>query len=206
MKKEKFIELWKAYVLNWWNLQCIDLPDGSVSVSELCLIKKDACKRTFEIYNIIKRAAKRYYFRAGDTPHLSRYKRAAALSYSIIISDPLYYITDNQENVSGWIDKYFLKQRLAVNLALGSIIQDFPSSIVDEHVQKGGTIYDFSNLGDGQNEDDDFLLSLYKDLLYSELYNNYNMLTMANVYGLLTEKASILGRIQNDNNDNNELE
>ena len=84
-----------------------------------------------------------------------------------------------------------MKQRLAFYVAIGSIIQDYSEEAVNALSKP---YFDFENLGkrDIIDNEDTFLLSVYKDLFFAEVYQNYNVLTMANVFGLLTERASKL--------------
>lgn len=96
-------------------------------------------------------------------------------------------------------DPYFLKQRLAFHIAMGSIIQDFPKDVLMEKLGDGKSqkIYDISSLDKGNNpEDDDFLTSVYKDMFFSEIFYNYNVLTMANMLKLFTEKYTLLGDLE----------
>ena len=89
----------------------------------------------------------------------------------------------------------FLKQRLAFYIAIGSIVQDYSEEDVSS---LGKPHFDFEDLGkcDIIDDEDTFLLSVYKDLFFSEVYENYNILTMANVFGLLTERASNLSTLE----------
>lgn len=62
---------------------------------------------------------------------------------------------------------------------------------------KSQKIYDISSLDKGNNpEDDDFLTSVYKDMFFSEIFYNYNVLTMANMLKLFTEKYTLLGDLE----------
>lgn len=200
MRKEKFREFWAEWVNSWYQTTTILTSDGKTHVRQLCRVKNDYSGIVFDTYDHIKAITKESYFKNKWNPdepnrlHLSRYKRAAVLTYAVIKTEPLLY-TASQNDCK--IDIYFLKQRLAFYLALGSILQDYPKETIDAALYKGETIFDFSTLGkvDYIEGDDDFLMSVYKDLLYAEVYDNYNILTMANVYGLLTERASILGNM-----------
>ena len=82
-----------------------------------------------------------------------------------------------------------------------SILQDFDEKKIEECAKP---LFYFAEL-DAQSTisgDDDFRLSLYKDLFFSEIYENYNVLTMANVYGLLTERCSHLPECKRISSDN----
>lgn len=198
MQEAKFSKFWDSWVKDWYECTMVSINGEQKPVDTLCSIKEDYTSVVFDMYNHIKETTKRFYFKDTGTPknpcHLSRYKRAAVLTYAIIKTEPLIY---KESKPHPWIDPNYLKQRLAFYVALGSIIQDYPKDKVDE-LSEGKKIFDFSKLGkvDYREGEDDFLLSVYKDLLYAELYDDFNVLTMANVYGLLTERASILGSIQ----------
>ena len=57
-------------------------------------------------------------------------------------------------------------------------------------------IFDFDNIGLSRDDkNDSFLLSIYKDLFYAEIYENFNVLTFANLLLVLVERASLLSQI-----------
>lgn len=196
MKLSTMQELWDSWSENWYRKATVEINGIDTSVATLCEIKKGYANIVFHRYNKIKKIFKQsYFYKRHD--YISRYKRAAILAYAISAADPLFY----RESPENGLDKYYLKQRLAFSVAIGSIIQDFPQSAV-ETICRDGNIYDFESLGyvdrlfdqinNEQDTRDDFRMSVYKDLFFAEIYQNYNILTMANVFGLLTEKASIL--------------
>lgn len=199
MKYEKFNDFWSQWTEKWYQTATITVDGKVVPVKDLCTFKKNYTSKVYKKYNSIKTIIKDSYFKnvlPDNTAscHLSRYKRASVITYTIIKSEPLNY---KYEKKQPWLDPYFLKQRLAFYMAIGSIIQDFPEDQINKCKASGKPIYDFQSLGISNsscssNDEDDFLMSVYKDLLYSEIYDNFNVLTMANVYGLLTEKASSL--------------
>ena len=141
-----------------------------------------------------------------DELHLNRYKRAAVLTYAVLLVDPIVIdikdknaklikeMKEEEDERLKEFDLFYLKQRLAFYLSLGSILQDFPEDDILQVIQSGKTVFQFEELGKGEllAGEDDFQMSLYKDLFFSEYYGNYNVLTMANVYGLLTERCSEL--------------
>ena len=182
MKYEKFEVFWNGSIEKWLNNTiALDGVSNPSKISDLCAVKDTACARIYLNYTKLKELVKFTYFKDKDKK-LSRYKRAAVLVYAIIQGeDPLSYKYKKKK-----ADSYFLKQRLAFHIALSSIIQDFKVDNLEN------TIFFFSELGNADVGEDDFLTSVYKDLLYAEIYKNYNVLTMANVFGLLTERASIL--------------
>lgn len=192
MKDSTFSEIWDKWAVDWLQNQTIDSNGTRIPVSSLCALKKNydnvICKRYLKIKEIIKDA----YFRE-EGKLVSRYKRAAIIAYAINGAAPLTYNTSLDKRV---IEAYFLKQRLAFHVALGSIVQDYSEDKVKE-VTEQEDLFDFKALGavDIANGEDDFLTSVYKDLFFAEVYENYNVLTMANVFGLLTERASKLGEL-----------
>ena len=117
----------------------------------------------------------------------------------MIKSEPLLQI--DADEVVKITDPYYLKERLAVFVAIGSIIQDFPQERVSALLNdEDAELFSFDDLGNDRTQDDDtFEESLYKDLFLSDIYGNFNVLTMTNVYGLLTEKCSLLSQIIPDN-------
>lgn len=187
MTEQKFIELWDGAVAHWLENEFYDKAScQKLKIKNLCSIKPTACHRIYNNYSNIKELVKKLYFK-DKTIRISRYKRAAVIVYATIAGeDPLEY-TDKKTPV----DNYFLKQRFAFFLALTSIIQDYEVEIKP--------IFCFPELGKTKKDDeDDFLLSVYKDLFYSEIYKNYNVLTMANIFGLIVERASTLKNLRTD--------
>lgn len=194
MKKETFDTFWNLWTAEWHKGTFKYKADDKQIVS-LCRIKSKAGGAVFDEYEKMKETVKfAYFYPLGDDDvKINRYKRAAVLSYLVLKSNPLIYDYPEYDKK---LDVYFLKQRLAFFIGIGSIIQSFDKSEV-EKIQK--PIYNFSDLGPKNPEyGDEFLMSVYKDMFFSELYDNYNVLTMANVYGLLTERASHLMDIIKD--------
>lgn len=193
MKKSTFGAIWNYWAEDWLKSCNLCINNVDTPISSLCSLKEGygsiVCKRYLKIKEIIKDA---YFSDSGN--RLSRYKRAAIVAYAINGSDPLEYKSSFKEDD---VEKYFLKQRLAFHVAIGSIIQDYPKEKVLDIIDKDGALFDFKNLGTGNaaNNGDDFLMSVYKDLFFSEIYDNYNVLTMANMFGLLVERASKLSMI-----------
>ena len=192
MTDEKFEEFWIKWSEEWYK-STIRLRGKDVSISKLCAIKQDYSKVLCRRYALIKSIVKDSYFR-DTSKRLSRYKRAAVIAYAINGASPLLYYDETIEND---LDSDFLKQRLAFFVAIGSILQDYPERDV-QRLSQIQPLFDFSALGqrDITDGEDDFLESVYKDLFYAEIYENYNVLTMANVFGLLTERASLLANLE----------
>ena len=194
MEKNKFIELWDSVITPWMN-SSFELEGTNYIVKNYCNIKEDIIDQVFLKYEKIKKVTKDCYFQQNDEHcHLSRYKRAAVLMYAILLTNPLMYV--KEETQCGEYDTLFLKQRLAFRIALSSIIQDYPQDKVKEAIktEKRG-VYDFKSLDTPDIQGDDFLLSVYKDLFFSEIFENFNILTMANLLGLLSQKCSLLSQI-----------
>lgn len=192
MKDHTFHEIWDKWAVDWFMHQTIDFNGKNIPVSSVCKLKDGysdvTCKRYLKIKEIIKGA---YFKEKGKL--VSRYKRAAIIAYAINESSPLIYDASFDKKD---IDACFLKQRLAFHVAIGSIIQDYPEDQVADIADKKD-LFDFKRLGmaDVADGEDDFLTSVYKDMFFAAAYENYNVLTMANVFGLLTEKASELGNL-----------
>lgn len=191
MKVEKFEELWNNSCENWLKSEIEIDSNKKIAVSDVCSISRDSAKKVYTQYIAIKTAAKKLYFK-DEQKTLSRYKRAAALAYAVILANPLEYKMPTSERFDHV--SYFLKQRFAFYFALSSIILDYKQEYIAELIDKSGHIFEFDALGDVNDSDcdDTFLESVYKDMFFSELYQNYNILTMANVFGLLVERASHL--------------
>lgn len=189
MTQETFHTFWGKWSLEWYNSN-IELNGIRVPVAQLCELKPDYDRILNQHYQLIKQIVKDSYFK--DTSKLlSRYKRAAVVAYAVNEASPLIY---KDATIKEDMDPNFLKQRLAFFVALGSIIQDYSEEEVNALTPP---YFDFDNLGkrDIIDGEDDFLQSVYKDLFYADVYENYNVLTMANVFGLLIERASKFGSL-----------
>ncbi len=154
---------------------------------DLEIVVSSTSKKVYSNYKRIKSLVKNIYFKDKKSI-ISRYKRAAVITYAILLSDPI----EKKFQVTKNLDDLYLKQRLAFYMGIASIIQDFPQDQVENLT---GSLFQFDQLGKafGNNaKEDDFLTSVYKDLMYAEIYKNYDVLAMANVFGLLTERASAL--------------
>lgn len=197
MTKNTFDALWTDCVSSWLNKATV-LEDGKqIYVSDLCQIKEGYSDIIWQRYETIKNLIKDLYFQKDKGPiFVSLYKRAAIIAKAVNGSSPLIY----KRKLSHGVDPYFLKQRFAFYLAIGSIIQGFPKEKVEALIKSNIQLFDFEELdkiefssdSEFKSERDDFLMSIYKDMFFSEVYENYNILTMANVFGLLTERASQL--------------
>ena len=192
MKKDKFLELWNSNIQPWLSSSFFYNGETYI-VKDCCKVKDESVDNVFIKYEKIKQITKDCYFKQNDKNcHLSRYKRAAVLIYAVLLSDPLDY---NNE-YKGKFDRLLLKQRLAFRLALCSIIQDYPCDLVKDKIKKcNKPVFDFKYLNNSAVKGDDFLLSIYKDLFYAEIFENYNVLTMANLLGVITE-YSLLHEIE----------
>lgn len=191
MELKTFTDFWIKNSKEWYQnatARKAGAEEAPVPVRSLCTIKPDIAAALYDRYEKVKDFTKRIYFK-NPTKKLSCYKRAAIIAQAILLSDPLEYIELDVDQ----LDPYFLKQRLAFYMAITSILQLFSEEQITELAKKDkrGEIYHLSDLGIGRQPDEDtFLMSVYKDMFYSELYGNYNILTMANVFGLLTERSS----------------
>lgn len=201
MQSDRFWVLWDTWSRQWYeNAQCPIPGKGNnivyKPVSTICEIKKKAFSLVYDRYEIIKNTVKDLYFKQKEDNRINRYKRAAAIAYAVVLANPLCV------NLGYKPATCLLKQRLALYVALGSIIQDYPEDKVQEAIsEEGAKVFRFDEIGSslGTREDnkdnDDFLTSIYKDLYFAEIYENFNVLTFANMLQLLVEYASVLSDI-----------
>lgn len=174
MQEATFSTLWDKYALQWLNSHI----EGK-KVSDLCSFKKNAKRRMFENYNIVKKHCKDKYFlsdKSGEVT-LNRYKRASVMAYTVLITRPL----EIKGVKDGTLDSLFLKQRFAFYFGLVTILFDFKEEVVREK-----KIFDAIEKMDVHSDGNDtFVKGIYKDFLYAELYHNYDILAVANIYALL---------------------
>lgn len=194
MKKDKFAQFWNITANEWLKNGIVSKHDDEngdqeFKIKELCSFKPDCDNILYKNYTSLKKLLKDAYYSCPEKCKLSTYKRAAVLAYTVIVSDPLVYRDSKEAN------ELFLKERLALRVALCSIVQTFVHS--DEELKEltkdGKPVFHFDEVDRFTGKDEDsFLESVYKDMRFADLYQNYNILTMANVFGLLTVLASAL--------------
>lgn len=185
MDREKFEALWNLYSNGWIRNASFKDENGELKrVSDFCQVKSNYSAFLHERYERIKIEIKKAYFYSPDKK-LNRYKRAAVIVYAINSSNPLEYTVENGYR----IDRYFLKQRLAFFVGLGAILQDYRETSIEEI----DTIFHFPTLTNEEEriKADDFLVSVYKDLFFSEIHYNYNVLTMANLFWLIENQSEL---------------
>lgn len=192
MNQQTFQLFWNMWSTNWLQTQYVE-PDH-IRVSDLCRIRPDYDKVLYVQYASIKDTVKKIYFQReqGKDIRLNKYKRAAALAYAINRSNPLVYF-EHPKNEHR-IDLFCLKQRLAFYVAWGSILEEYPKHEVTK-VARSLFAFPRRSPSEVAAGADDFITSIYKDMFYAEIYHNYNVLTMANLFWALTEKASALANI-----------
>lgn len=194
MKRDKFVQFWNITANEWINNGTVTKHDDEngnheFRVKELCSFKPDCESNLYNNYTSLKKLLKDAYYSYPEKCKLSTYKRAAVLAYTVILTDPLVYRNSNEAN------ELFLKERLALRVALCSIVQTFvhSSEELKELTKDGTPVFHFDEVDRFNSKDEDsFLESVYKDMRFADLYQNYNILTMANVFGLLTVLASDL--------------
>lgn len=184
MNKQTFSNLWAYSAEKWLDEGFITIDSSKTDIKSLCSLVEGIDDKIHKNYEIIKSTVKDYYFKDSVGITISRYKRAAVIVQAIFLTKPLHYKVPGLDE----IDYFLLKQRLAFYVAIMSIVYSYEEIELSEE-----KIYNFEKLDANLREgEDDFLNSIYKDIFYAELYNNYNILTMANVFGILTETSSIL--------------
>ena len=206
MKEKKFNEFWAATAFEWYDNGFVvqhDTETGRIEIpiKDLCSFKPHCEKDLYNNYMSLKHVLKDAYYMHPQTSKLSLFKRASVLSYTVLLTDPLVYADTTQ------LDSFFLKQRLAVRIALCSIVQAFinDDSQLQSITKNGTPLFHFDGIDAFQHDgEDSFLESVYKDMYFAEQYRNYNVLTMANVYGLLTILGSNLPFKNSDTIHNNE--
>ena len=186
MKPEKFNELWNTHAIKWLDANSTDVENG-VSFGSLCEMKQNANMIVYLNYSKIKEIVKKKYFsEPAETHALNRYKRAATLIQAVLLSQPLI----NKTNSPSWSD-YLLTERFAYYMGISSILMDYDQQQIKA---LNGNLFNYALVDrDIDDGNDTFLISIYKDLYFSTINNNYNILTMANVLGLVFSRVSKMG-------------
>lgn len=184
MNRQTFSKLWAFSAKKWYDEGFITVDNCKTSIKSLCTLVDGIDHEIHRNYEIIKRTVKEWYFKDSVGITINRYKRAAVIVQAVFLAEPLRYKLPEL----GEIDYFFLKQRLAFYVALISIVYSYDGVDLSK-----GELFNFERLDANlRGGEDDFLSSIYKDIFFAELYNNYNILTMANVFGMLTETSSVL--------------
>lgn len=193
MTLEKFKELWNVHALNWYD-------NCKISTNEVIINAKDVCKLRgdeyvpfiHQRYELIKDKVKELYFTnaASKDTTINPFKRAAIIVYAVNSLDPIVFSSHLNIPVKN-INSLFLKQRLAFHLGLHSILMEFPEDLL-KNLSLEIPHFDFEivSIGVGGMTGDSFLKGIYKDIFFSEIYKNYNVITMSNVYLLIIERSS----------------
>lgn len=177
MERKTFQILWSKYAVLWLKTKI-----GNKTVSDLCQFDEDAEERVYKNYLSLKNYVKEKYFISEERSEvvLSRYKRAAVMAYTIIKTNPLT-IKD-----SPIVDDLFLKQRFAFFFALTTILPDYKEMAVkDKKIFE--SLSKIQQIDDNKGNDS-FLISVWKDFFFAELYGNFDILGIANIFGLLFEQ------------------
>lgn len=199
MNINKFKEMWELWSVEWHSHATCVVNGKSEYVSKYCEVNFEIYTQLYTSYEKAKDSIKDlYFYESGKL--LNKYKRAAVLAFVINSASPLVYKENvykedfGEESVK-MPDRLFLKQRLAFYIALCSIIVEYN----EEDVAKLRTpIFHFPKLTEGekQNSDDerpadDFLMSMYKGLFYSDIYHNRDILALSNIFWLLTATSEL---------------
>lgn len=192
MKYTTFCTFWDAWTKEWLNSE-IETDKATVKVKDLCSIRWDAGFKVHHNYCEIKKLVKKLYFKDPKSEKLSRYKRGAVLIYAIIKADVLSLKGEQKKR----LDKHLLKERLAFYVAIGSILQDYDK----QDVLAKRPLQRLKDLGerDRQNDADDILTSIYKDIFYANIYKNYNIMTVSNMLYLYFKCDPVLSTLKKRN-------
>lgn len=205
MDASKFAELWEVHAKNWYRNECFPIAGVSYHVSDFCELQdQEYVSLIHQRYETIKKKIKKLYFKTSEenTTTISPFKRAAIIVYAVNSLEPLVFIDKNIPKSVKNRHSLFLKQKLAFHLGLMSIVMEYPKEKIEE-IAKQGNIFDFDikSIGVGGDTGDSFLRGVYKDILFSDIYKNYNVITMSNVFLLIVERSSKLkGLLQSEQN------
>lgn len=190
MTEKKFHEFWKLSK-KWLDTvgESEDQKAAGVNIADYCCLVEDCEDDIYEAYINVRQLVKELYFKDPRGKKLNKFKRASVIAYIINIYEPLSFSNDRQS----YEDKYFLKQRFALYMALQSIIIEYPEELVSK---LNKPIFQIRQQGKPvENDDDDFYMSICKDMFFSNIYKNYNVLTMANLFESLIKGYSNLNEI-----------
>jgi len=209
MKEETFCALWKEWSKKWhetaeydisiWNPQKREMEKKHIIVKDYCNVIQGRESELWRLYEKSKENVKRIYL-YGDDIKINRFRRAAVLSYVLSSAMTLSYNEENYTKFFGELiegcsikqlpDPLYLKQRLAIHCAVESIIMEYDRN--DVISLTGKPIFSIPRMASWEeNKVDDFLSSVCKELFFSDVYGNQNVLALANMFWVLTQLSSL---------------
>lgn len=139
--------------------------------------------RCSNAYNKVKQVVKEKYFRKNISKiTISRYKRAAIISNVVLGVRPFKI----DRAVSPEDKAFLINEYFAFYLGLHSLLIDFSDEYINHYKNENPDIFKFPTPSNG----DAYIDIVAKELYFSMLYKNYNILSMADKYYLLLKGFS----------------
>lgn len=201
MEKSDFHSLW-TQVLAFFDSPTSSWLGECIRKHEFVL-RDNAEKSVHQSYEVIKAIVKERYFdpliMTDDTSehNISRYKRASVLSYAVLEVLPFQRSRGAYSAVapskSDLFNEYF-----AFYLGLHSLLIDYPEETIDR-LKKSKHTRDlfvfpkhYDSVGESMSESITYADSVATEFQYARKFNNFNVLSVANMYYLLLHYCSYL--------------
>lgn len=197
MKAKTFNQLWDALIIDF--LQAPQsAPLHEAYIDGRLSIKSNACCLVYDKYEKIKTLFKQNYFPSKKAFILDRHKRAAILVYAFIDIHPVTVakLVDNDS-----VFLHLANEILAFYFGLYSITLDYKKEAIERVIDEFHSVFfrfPETHLPGKPAikhfEENGYLALVCKDLYFSKLFRNYNILTMANMFFLLETNYCNLDR------------
>lgn len=187
MKSESFHELWNVYVEDYIRSPKSGVLNEAYEQGRLSY-STNAWRNIYLKYEEIKKQVKKVYFQNASSS-IDRHKRAAIITYSIVIVKPFQIQCLNP------FDSIFLQlanECIAFYFGLHSLTIDYKPEAIERVLNENNGVFfrfPFTNIPNRPpfppHDENGYIACVCKDLHFTTEYSNYNILTMANLFFLL---------------------
>lgn len=208
MNKNQFHQLW-AQGIKFLDALSSSWMHEVYSKQAVILRSNNIEELVHTCYEGIKKEVKKNYFLANDDTEiiLNRYKRAAVLSYAILEMEP--FIENKHYKAEIPVKAELFNEYFAFYLGLHSLLIDYPKEELDSlfadaskkdifhfPLLNNNTTNDIAPTVSAQDSDyfseNSYVDSVAKEFQYCRVFNNFNLLSVADKYFLLYKGFSYI--------------
>ena len=161
------------------------------------IITDNAADMVYKKFEHIKSLFKKHYFDDRSLHTLDRHKRAALLTYAFISVKPLLFPYVSKDSS---VFLLFPNEAVAFYFGLHFLTIDYPESVIDRiNKEFGGTFFNLPNtyysITHGicsPSDEYGYIANVCRDLHFTQVFRNYDILAMADRYFLLEKGFSNL--------------
>jgi hypothetical protein len=187
MLQSKFHDLWQTLVIDFLNSQKSECLNVAYKQKRLT-VRWNAESLVFQRYERIKQLFKDNYFKSSEDTTLDRHKRAAIIVYAFIDVMPL--VLESPKSTDA-IQLQLVNECVAFYFGLHYLTIDYKDEAISRIVNELNSVFftlpdhHFPPKGEQCVESNHYAICVWKDLYFSRIFRNYNILTMSNVFYLL---------------------